>query len=210
MNIVFDWDGTLATTKLAEKASIRRGKSLGKTFDNVWLKAAMKNDSHFATNKELIEKYTGIKDEGLQTEIMTNLFQYHYFAIANEMKEKCLLPKIKRLLQNLHKNNNTLFIATTMRTDIVKPILKNLHIAKYFTEVVGNDARLTRSKQDMLEQLKKEYGQIHYMIGDKPSDVEAGLSVGAKGVLVTWGTHQEYKNASHTVHSVEELNKLFS
>lgn len=209
MNIVFDWDGTLAKAKIAEKASIRRSKTLGETFDSGWLKAAMKDDSHFAANKKLIKKYTGITDKGLQTEIMTNLFQYHYLGVAHEMKEESLFPNILKLLKDLKKDNE-LFIATTLRTDIVLPVLKNLDLEKYFTEVIGNDARLKTSKKDMLKQLQKKHGQIHYMIGDKPSDVDAGLNIDAKGVLVTWGTHEAYNKASSTVKTVKELRKLLS
>lgn len=207
MNIVFDWDGTLAKKEIAEVASIRRSKMLGEEFDAGWLKAAMKDDSHFVANKELIKAYTGVKDKGLQTEIMTNLFQYQYLGVANEMQDNCLFPRILSLLKDLIESDKNLFIATTLRKDIVEPVLKNLNLEKYFVSVIGNDARLTMSKQDMLEELQNKYEKIHYMIGDKPSDVDAGLQVSAKGVLVTWGTHESYDAASLTVKTVSELRK---
>lgn len=203
MNICFDWDGTLAKKDVAKEASIRRSKNLGELYDEDWLDDAMKDDSHFDRNKKLIEEYIGLEDEGLQTQIMTNLFQFHYLGVVQDMGKESLFTGIESLLNDLAKEHN-LYVTTTLRQDIVKPSIDNLSLDQYFTDVLGNDAKLSYSKKDILHSIDKP---IHYMVGDKPSDMEAGKAVDAEPILVTWGTHQTYDD-SKEVDTVKELRNL--
>ena len=209
MHICFDWDGTLARFEIAHEAAIRRSKTLGQEFDPVWLKETMKSDKHYVLNKELIEKYTGVVDKKIQTIIMTNLFQYHYLGVANEREERVLFEGIKEFLDDL-KEKHTLTIATTLRKDIVVEVLKNLDLINYFDYVAGNNPELSYDKQDLVDEVIREKGNLDFMVGDKSDDIDAGQKRGAKGILVSWGSHKTYDKADYVVENVKELEKIIS
>lgn len=209
MHICFDWDGTLARFEIAHEAAMRRSKTLGQEFDPGWLKEAMKNDKHYDLNKELIKKYTGVTEEKVQTIIMTNLFQYHYLGVANEKKEEVLFEDVKELIKELGEKN-ILSIATTLRKDIVEEVLKNLGLRNCFEYVAGNNPELDYDKQALVDEVIKEKEKIDFMVGDKSDDVDAGQKRGAKGILVSWGSHKTYDKADYVVETVKELANVIN
>ncbi len=208
MHIIFDWDGTLAKVDVAKEAAIRRSKTLGQEFDPDWLAKAMKDDSHYKVNKQLISKYTGVTDDKELTVMMTDLFKYHYLGVSNELKERVLFEGVKGLLEKLKQQGHILSIATTLREDIVKEVLKRLSLESYFEHVAGNPPSLDFEKEDLVKMCTNQLGKADFVIGDKPSDVDAGLAIGAKGILVNWGTHQAYSKAHKIVKDITELRQL--
>ena len=163
----------------------------------------MKDDSHYDVNRKLIEEYTGITDKGLQTEIMTNLFQFHYLGVANEKEDGVLFAGIKEFLDDL-KEKHALSIATTLRKDIVENVVERIGLKDHFSYIAGNNARLSYTKEQLVKEVKNKLRSIDYIVGDKSDDVDAGLKVGAKGILVTWGSHKEYDKAT-VANTVKEL-----
>jgi phosphoglycolate phosphatase-like HAD superfamily hydrolase len=210
MHICFDWDGTLAKIDVAHEAAIRRSKTLGEQFDPTWLSEAMKTDSHYKVNKELIAKYTGVKEDRLLTQIMTDLFRYHYLGVANELKEQTLFEGIKELLLFLKSKKVKLSIATTLRKDIVCEVLKNLEIYDLFDYVAGNNPELDYDKKMLMLDCEKNVSKIYFMVGDKSDDVDAAHKLNTKGILVYWGSHKEYDKADLVVNTVSELIEFFS
>jgi len=208
MNIIFDWDGTIAKPEVAREASIRRFKTLGQAVDIKWLKNAQRHDTHYKLNKELISKYTGITDDKELTIIMTDLFRFHYIAVVKELKDEALYEGMRKVIQKL-ASKHKLVIASTLRSEILKYSLINLGMSKYFEEVYANTPDLKYSKEDLVRMAKKYFGKsgADYMIGDKEEDLLAGKSVKAKAIYVTWGvTGSEYKStADYTVDKSREI-----
>lgn len=207
MHIIFDWDGTLAKIDVAKEASIRRSDSFGKVFDSKWLDEALKTDAHFEINKKLIKEYTGVEDDKELTILMTDMFKYHYLGVANEFNETTLYEGTLDFLKLLKEKGFKLSIATTLRTDIVENVMKRLDLIKYFDHIAGNNASLDFSKKDLVKECIDKIGEASFMIGDKNTDVDAGKEMGAKGILVTWGTHKDYKDADLVVHDLLTLQK---
>ncbi|MGV8141561.1 MAG: HAD family hydrolase [Candidatus Woesearchaeota archaeon] len=210
-NIIFDWDGTIARPDVAKEASIRRFKTLGQSIDKEWLKKALKNNDHYAVNKELISKYTGINDDKELTTIMTDIFKFHYIAVVNEWKDKSIYDKMRDVVKKL-ASRHKLVIASTLRDDILQYSVINLGMDKYFYKIYGNTPDLKYSKEDIVRMAKKHFGKAgaQYMIGDKEEDILAGKSVNAKTVYVTWGiTGSDHMNISdYSVIKPEDLLKI--
>jgi len=186
MNIVFDWDGTIARPDVAKEASLRRFKTLGASIDPKWLKDALKNNDHYA-NKRLISEYTGIVSDNELTTIMTDIFRFHYAAVIHEWMDDALYPGMRDVIISLHKKGHRLAIASTLRQDLLDYSLINLGLEKYFVKVYANTPDLKYSKQQLVLMAKKHLAKINYMIGDKKEDLDAGHIAGAKSVLASWG-----------------------
>ena len=211
MNIIFDWDGTIARPDVAREASIRRFKTLGQAVDIKWLKNAQRHDTHYRLNKELISKYTGITDDRELTIIMTDLFRFHYIAVVKELKDEALYEGMRKVIQRL-ASKHRLVIASTLRSEILKYSLINLGMDKYFEKIYANTPNLKYSKEDLVKMAKKHFGKFgaDYMVGDKEEDILAGKSVKAKTIYVTWGvTDSDYKKiADFSVTKPEQLLKI--
>ena len=210
MIILFDWDGTIARPEIAQEASARRFRTLGKNVDKDWLKEAQKNNDHYKVNKELISKYTGLTDDKELKTIMTDLFKYHYLAVVNEHKDKSLYDGMFDVIKTLHSKGHKIFIASTIRSDIIKISLEKLGMDKFFLKVYANTPDLKYSKKDIVEMARKNLGKADYMIGDKEEDILAGKAVKAKTIYVTWGaTDRDHKDkADYTVNKPEEILKI--
>jgi phosphoglycolate phosphatase-like HAD superfamily hydrolase len=208
-NIIFDWDGTIAKPDVAKEAATRRFKTLGENIDQEWLRQAMKNDNHYAVNKQLISKYTGVSDDKELTAMMTDIFKFHYLAVVHEWRDKCLYPGMREVVKKL-STKHKLVIASTIRTDIISRSLRNLGMDKYFVKIHANSPDLKYSKKDVVEMAKKNLGGADYMIGDKEEDILAGKSVKAKTIYVTWGaTGSDHKKISdYTADKPEDILKI--
>jgi len=186
MNIIFDWDGTIAKPDVAKEAASRRLKSLGQTVDDGYLSKALKNNDHYKLNKELISGYTGIKSDKELTIMMTDMFKFHYTAVVHELGDKALYDGMREVIQKLATGNN-LVIASTLRRDILDYSLMNLDMQKYFKKIYANTPDLKYSKEDLVRLVKRHMKRTDYMIGDKEEDILAGKAVNAKTIYVTWG-----------------------
>lgn len=186
MNIIFDWDGTIAKPDVAKEAAGRRLKTLGYTVDKTYLDKALKNNDHYKLNKELISRYTGITNDKQLTIMMTDLFRFHYTAVIHEWGDKALYAGMREVIERLAQGNK-LVIASTLRRDILEYSLINLGMDKHFKKIYANTPDLKYSKEDLVQLVKKHMKKADYMIGDKEEDILAGKSVNAKTIYVTWG-----------------------
>ena len=187
MNICFDWDGTLAKKEVAEEASIRRAQTIGFDIDRDHIRDAMKTNSHYKINKEMISKYTGVVDERELTVLMTDIFRYHYLGVVNEWREAIFLDGVMELLIALKRNGHTLSIASTLRQDILEYSLQTVGMRDVFSTIKANTPDLIYSKEDLIKQVVQELSLIDFMIGDRQDDILAGKSVNAKTIFVTYG-----------------------
>jgi len=210
MNILFDWDGTIARPEIAAEAAARRFRTLGKNIDKEWLHEAQKNNDHYKLNKELISKYTGVTDDKELKTIMTDIFKFHYLAVVKEHAGKTLYDGMFDVVKKLHDKGHKICIASTIRSDIIKISLEKLGMDKFFLKVYANTPDLKYSKKDIVEMANKNLGRTDYMIGDKEEDILAGKAVKAKTIYVTWGaTDSDHKDKSdYTANTPEELLKI--
>ncbi len=192
-HIAFDWDGTIAKKELVEEANIRRCKTLDISIPLEKMREMQKTHAHYEINKEAIRKYTGVTDERMQTIIMTNLFHLHYLGVVNEWKHKIFYSGMEDVIEKLKKQNVTMSIVTTLRTDIIEPTLEMFGMQKTFKKVYGNTPDLIYSKEQLLRQALTDCGQVHLMIGDREEDMKAGRAVKAKTAFAGWG-HGELKD----------------
>ena len=191
-HIAFDWDGTIAKREVVEEANTRRCKTLDISIPLEKLREMQKTHAHYEINKEAIEKYTGIKDERIQTIIMTNLFQLHYLGVVNEMKDEIFYPGMKEVLKKL-KKTAVLTVVSTIRQDIIEPALELLGMRNLFGKIYANTPDLIYSKEDLLKQALTDCGEVHLMVGDREEDMKAGKAVKAKTAFASWG-HGELKD----------------
>lgn len=210
MNILFDWDGTIARPEISQEAAARRLRTLGKNVNKEWLIEVQKDADKPKLNKKLISKYTGLTDDKELKIIMTDIFKYHYLGVVNEHASKSLYDGMFDVLKHLHSKGHKIFIASTMRSDIINITLGKLGMDKLFLKVYANTPDLKYSKRDLLEMANKNLGRIDYMVGDKEEDILAGLAVKAKTIHVAWGaTEKNHKDkADHVANTPEELLKI--
>ena len=205
--IFFDWDGTLVKKEVAEEASIRRGKTLGIKFSRKYMQEAQKTHAHYIDNLDAIEKYTGIKDKRIKTEIMTNLFQLHYLAVVNEQKENIFYKDILKVLKEIKKDNVTYVIISTIREDIIKPALELVKLNHLFEGVFGNTPDLKYSKKDLVDKAVSKFGKPYLVVGDREDDLIAGKDVGAETAYAQWG-HGFDKNKELADYVLEKPTNL--
>lgn len=203
MLIIFDWDGTLVKTDVANKAAIKRLNNLGKDVTKEYIKKAQETHAHYNLTKEAISNYTGIKDQRVLTIIMTNLFQLHYLAVVNEMKEKIFYKDIIPILKKLKQKYKLKYaIASTIRQDIIEPTLELVDVKDLFDYVYGNTPDLINTKQDNVNKLKNKNPIL--IVGDRKEDIDAGKHIGIKTAFASWGTEGSAK-ADFILNSPKDL-----
>ncbi len=206
-HIAFDWDGTIAKKEVVEEANIRRCKTLDISIPLEKMREMQKTHAHYEINKEAIRKYTGVKDERVQTIIMTNLFHLHYLGVVNEWKHKIFHEGMEEVIKKLKEQGTTMSIVTTLRTDIIEPTLETFGMRNLFSKVYGNTPDLIYSKEQLLKQALTDCGQVHLMIGDREEDMKAGRAVKAKTAFAGWGHGEltDKKLADAILKSPEDL-----
>ena len=169
-----------------------------------------KTHAHYDINKAALRKYTGVTDERTLTIMMTNLFQFHYLGVVNEWKERIFYDGMLDAFKKLKGKKNTLSIVTTLRQDIVEPVLEALGYRNFFAGIYGNTPDLAYTKEQLARKAVSECGEAHWVVGDREDDLKAGKAVGAKTAFASWG-HGELKDkklADIVLVTPEELIKL--
>lgn len=206
--IFFDWDGTLARKEVAEEAAFRRCKTLGMDVSRESIRQDQKTHAHYEKAKKAIEQYTGMTDKSIKTSIMTDLYRFHYTAVANEQREKIFYPGIIAVLKKIkEKHPETQFIIiSTLRHDLINPALELSGYKDLFAAAFGNTPDLIYSKSDLAEIAAKEFGAPLLVVGDRDEDLAAARQFNAKACFCTWG-HGSNENvkADLVVNTPEEL-----
>lgn len=202
--IAFDFSGTLLKRTIAEQASKRRFKHLGKTVNKAYLRKACATDEHYKLLKKILSKKTGIKNNKKLTTMMTDLFKKYMLQIAREKKDKIFQPGIINAIKKLKARNYKTAIISGIRTDIIKSMLKITKKEKLFDYIFAQNPSLDYTNRQLVKKCRKK-GKIAFMIGDKSSDLIAG-----KTIFVTWGhpTGSERKKANFTARKPIDLLKI--
>lgn len=179
MNIIFDFDGTIAD-------------SLGTILDYA-NELLIRQNLKPVTKKELRTK--GVKGI-LTSRKISKLRLYYYIFVArrNEIKhidQVQLFPDLDIQLKKLAKNNR-LGIITSSAKNAVNKILEENKLASYF-DFVQSEFGLFNKHQ----KIKKAINWYHldaqqtFYIGDETRDIEAAKKAGVRSIGVTWGFEGE-------------------
>lgn len=205
--IFWDFDGTLVDT--------RKG-----TRESAWY--ALKHFNKDVKETEHLEdifcgpplkdsfKKFGLNDE----EISEAIKLYRKFQSENTIELSELFAGVKEMLETLKSQNKKLIIVTAKVEPTVIKILEYLEIYKYFDLVVGATEDSTRTKKDemishAIECLKDIDVSKAIMIGDRASDIKAGLKyhIDTMGVLYGMDNQTILQKAGAT-YIVENTNQI--
>jgi len=128
-------------------------------------------------------------------------------------KEAPLFPGVKPLLKKLSETSD-LFIVSHNKTDTIKNHLKKEDIEKFFKGVYGSDKIPVQKPDPMALQPALEYYETRkrdefLMIGDMPTDIEAGQEAGFWTIGVASGiSKKEVLAECKPDLLIESLNEL--
>lgn len=208
MNIIFDFDGTIADSK---QCSILATQSAFKELDLD------------IPTVEAIEYYMGIPIEQsflnmASAKIDEKRFQQLLYSFRNYNKayeSTCLklFPDMKETLKELVGRGHSCFIVTSKKTEVLKRNLDLLKIDSYFLDIVGSD-KVSHYKPhpDGINRIVETYGLNKnecIMIGDAIFDIQMGKAAGCSTCGVLWGSHSKdmmsKEEPEHIIDSVKEL-----
>ena len=191
-NYIFDFDGTLADSKLCGVIATQ---------------AAFKEFGLNIPSTEQIEHYMGIpieesfkkmtnyvfEDESFN--VLLQIFRKHYK--VNESDTLSVFPNIPEVLNELKSANKKLFVVSSKKTDVLLRNLQKLDIDAYFEDIIGSD-KVTHYKPhpEGIINLVKLYNLVKeetVMIGDAIFDLQMAKSASVNSCGVTWGSHKREK-----------------
>lgn len=124
-----------------------------------------------------------------------------------------LYPGVEKTLKQLKEEGIRLFVASNGLEDYVRGVAKIKGIAPLFEELYSAGEHRTRTKVDLVAILLKRHN-VHsaWMVGDRSSDVEAGLSNGLTVVgceYAGFGGSSELDGATVRIGAFAELLQLY-
>lgn len=210
-NIIFDFDGTLADSKLCSVLATQHA------FYQLGLQKP---------DEKVIEYYMGVPIEvsfkeiaefelqdAMFEELLTS-FRRAYKELENDTLST--FPNIPEVLQSLVQHEKQLFVVSSKKSDVLLRNLQTLNIDKYFKDIIGSD-KVSNYKPHPegilkiveLYTLKREET---IMIGDTIFDLQMAKDAGVHSCGVTWGSHRKEKlleeKPTFLVDVVQQLVKL--
>ncbi len=126
-------------------------------------------------------------------------------------------PGVEQLLQNLKRQGNRLFVATSKPEGMSVEILEKFGLAEYFEMICGATLDGSRSKKaDIITYLLGKAGGTEnaIMVGDTAYDVIGAKAHGMPAIGVSWGygkvEDMESAGAMAIAHSMEELYDILN
>lgn len=155
-----------------------------------------------------LEKHTFLKKMRIAIKLFTRYLDYS--------KDATIFPGIKELLEQLVKNYD-LYIVSHNQTKSIMEHLKKDNLEQYFKGIYGMD-KLTALKpnplafQPIFDQYDKVKARDFVMIGDMPTDIEAGQEAGLWTIGLASGISNEevlmQYNPDILIHSIIEFLEL--
>lgn len=189
--IFFDFDGTIVNTINGTRESAlyalkyfgideSKNNNLGKIFCGPPL-------------RETFSKYN-LNDEQIEKAIQL----YRKYQSENTIECNEIYDGITEMLSTLKANGKKMYIVTAKLEDTAKKILKYFKLDTYFDEIIGatsNGSRVTKKEimkyaMDSIENFNV-YNAI--MIGDRVSDIKAGISNNMDTIGVLYGIDNKQK-----------------
>lgn len=203
--ILFDFDGTVVDTIKGTRDSAlyalskfgideRNNTDLGKIFSGPPI-------------KESFSKYNLTPEE-----IDKAAMYYRNYQAENTIECNSTYDGMKELLVELNNKGKKCYVVTAKLESTAKKILKYLGLDEYFELVVGATTDGSRTKKNDI--LKYLIGQIDnfnsseaVIIGDRPSDIKAGINnnIDSIGVLYGMDTIENLQDAKYLVNTPFEI-----
>ncbi|WP_028561931.1 HAD family hydrolase [Paenibacillus pinihumi] len=125
-----------------------------------------------------------------------------------------LYPKVIETLEALHQRGIKLFVASNGLEHYVKGVASLRTIDHLFTGLYSAGEFDTASKVDLVSRLLKDHSlQSAWMVGDRSSDVEAGLNNGLKVIgcqYAGFGGDDELQGSDYLISSFDELLQILA
>jgi phosphoglycolate phosphatase len=137
------------------------------------------------------------------------LLQYQIEGLSRGTGE--LYEGVEQTLRALHAKGIRLFVASNGLEDYVKGVTQAMGISSLFEGQYSAGEYQTRSKVDLVKLLLAEHGiQSAWMVGDRSSDVEAGLSNGLTVVGCDYAGFRDKGELSGSHMRIEAFSELLS
>ncbi len=196
--LVFDVDGTLFQTE--------------SILDNAYYQTFQDLKELYHDEPPSIEKMyacIGMTEEELWANIAPNASNKIKKAVGKRMIEweidglknglGKLYPKTCETLEYLKNKGYSLFVASNGEEDYVKGVIKYTGLEHLFEEVYSAGEYKTVSKVDLVKLILNNHNVTEaWMIGDRSSDVEAGI---ANGLTVVGCDYAAFKKRDELVHA---------
>lgn len=210
-NFIFDFDGTLADSKLCSVISTQE---------------AFKEFGLEVPSSEQIEHFMGIPievsfkemtDYGFADNAFDSLLQlFRKYYKENESNSLAVFQNIPEVLQTLESANKKLFVVSSKKSDVLLRNLENLKIDRYFTDIIGSDkVNHYKPHPDGILKLVEQYDlakEETVMIGDAIYDLQMAKSAGVAACGVTWGSHKReqllMEEPTYLLEQADELLQL--
>ena len=151
------------------------------------------------------EEHAGLLDQALS--MFLERYSRYYLV------DTCLYPGVKEVLQSLHQARVRVAIATQKSEPITHSILSGLAIDPFITMVVGPESITHRKPHP--ESLLRVIQAFDIdppgvlMVGDMPTDIQAGKAAGARTCAVTYGLGEraalEAAGPDFMIHEIKDL-----
>ncbi|MBE3595317.1 MAG: HAD hydrolase-like protein [Candidatus Carbobacillus altaicus] len=164
---------------------------LGKTYDAMW--------------------GTLIPGRSLSFYELADRWMFEYEEALLKRGYGALFPDVIPVLETLVSRGFYLFVASNGRESYIQMIVERFGLKHYFKDLYSAGRFGTRSKVDLVRRLITTYpAPLQVMIGDRRSDVEAGVAndLYVVGCLYGYGSPEELKEADTLITSLPELLDL--
>jgi HAD superfamily hydrolase (TIGR01549 family) len=120
-----------------------------------------------------------------------------------------LFPEIIYVLDNLHRNDVRMIIASDADSELMKEELVKHNLKKYFVDICTSDlVKAYKPANKFLSYLKKYTSQNEencYFVGDNNVDIECGKQLGIKSVLIDRKNRINKMSADYIIRDLNEL-----
>ena len=211
--IIFDNDGTLFQADLVSfPAVVSAYKDLMRVYD-VKIDIPSKDQINEKIGLPANDYFRNLLPEHLQqwSEEFQQMAVQHEVSNINKGLGS-LYPDVEETLIELKKRNYKLGIITNAGADYFNAIVEKFIYAKFFDAYLCLGDRPHVDKSDLLKELLDHFqAKKGAMVGDKSSDVEAGIKHKCitVGALYGYGSEEELSKADERIESFSQLANLF-
>ena len=209
--IVFDYDGTIHKSDLIYLEAV-------KEVHNILIKEGLLTNKDISEDK--IKSYIGLNIEDMWNDFAPNLTlkdkNYYGNMIGNIMNEliennKALLYEnsISTLQYLLDKGYKLIILSNCKRKymDISRKVFK---LDNYFIDFYCAEDYNYIPKHEIIKTIIKDHGAIEYIVGDKESDIKAGIknNINTIGCNYGFGSLKELQNSSYLIDSIIDIKNI--
>jgi phosphoglycolate phosphatase len=165
---------------------------------------------------ETMQKLLPQADVSLQAHMAEDYKQaFHRLRAAGALVHEPLYPGIRALIEDLHRADVTLGVATGKSDRGLALCLAHHELADYFTTLQTADRHPSKPHPSMIHKCLADSGKSTeqcWMIGDTSYDMHMAVNAGVKAVGVDWGYHDpadlRSAGASHVVADTVALQDI--